>query len=284
MNTCAQCSAALPEHTGRGRRTKYCSTACSRRAQKAAAKTRPGKPCTIDGCDKRLVARGLCSTHYNREHQPDRHKPKTRPCAYCGTPTTGSGGGGRKMGAACSTSCRRHLLTLALRGERKSRSTALATVPKVSARPTADERPRPSKPLRLRWFAGNCAVCAHPFVSPHFGKTCGPDCAEIKHRADQSEAKHRRRARERRAFVAPVNRHAIYRRDNWKCWLCQEPCDRNADPQSDRAPSLDHIIPLANGGTHEPGNVQTAHRLCNALRSNHPTLTDRTGERVAVLF
>ena len=283
MNTCAQCSAALPEHTGRGRRPKYCNAACSRRAQKAAAKTRPGKPCTENECDRKVVARGLCSTHYNRKHQPDRHKPKTRPCAYCGTPTTGSGGGGRKMGAACSTSCRRHLQTLTMRGESKSTCKALATIPKRRS-VTADARPRPSRSARLRWFAGTCRVCGRAFVAGLPGVTCSGACGDAHERAVRREHKHRRRARQRGAFVAPVDRYAIYRRDNWKCWLCQEPCDRNADPQSDRAPSLDHIIPLANGGTHEPGNVQTAHRLCNSLRSNRPTLTDRTGERVAVLF
>jgi len=32
--------------------------------------------------------------------------------------------------------------------------------------------------------------------------------------------------------------------------------------------SIDHIIPLANGGTHEPKNVQIAHFICNSIKSN----------------
>ena len=33
-------------------------------------------------------------------------------------------------------------------------------------------------------------------------------------------------------------------------------------------PSADHVVPLRNGGTHTPGNLRIAHRLCNALKSD----------------
>ena len=282
MNTCAHCEATLPEYTGRGRRPKYCNAACSRRAQKAAAKTRPGKPCTENGCDRKVVARGLCATHYNRT-RPNRHVKRAMPCAWCGTTVVKLPRSEAVHGVVCSTTCRRHLQTLTLRGESKSTCKTLATIPKRRS-VTADTRPRPSRSARLRWFAGTCRVCGRAFVAGLPGVTCSGACGDAHERAVRREHKHRRRARELSAFIAPVDRYAIYRRDGWECWLCLGPCDRDADPQSDRAPSLDHIIPLANGGTHEPGNVRTAHRLCNALRSNRPTLTSRTGERVAVLF
>lgn len=32
------------------------------------------------------------------------------------------------------------------------------------------------------------------------------------------------------------------------------------------APTLDHIIPLAAGGTHEPSNCQCAHFSCNSAK------------------
>jgi 5-methylcytosine-specific restriction endonuclease McrA len=34
------------------------------------------------------------------------------------------------------------------------------------------------------------------------------------------------------------------------------------------APTIDHIVPLARGGTHEPSNVQSAHFICNALKGD----------------
>ncbi|MFJ9212987.1 HNH endonuclease [Streptomyces sp. NPDC102264] len=51
--------------------------------------------------------------------------------------------------------------------------------------------------------------------------------------------------------------------------LCHRPVNRLADdPSADDAPSIDHVIPLARGGTHEPANVQCAHWLCNAIKSD----------------
>lgn len=67
---------------------------------------------------------------------------------------------------------------------------------------------------------------------------------------------HRRRALLRDAFVEDVDIAAIYERDGWVCGICGEPVHEGDD-------SLDHIIPLAKGGTHEPANVQLAHRSCN---------------------
>lgn len=239
----------------------------------------PTKKCTTVGCVKPLRARGMCSTHYNQQ-MTDRHKPRTTPCAWCGTPVTGSGGGGRKYGSACSTACRGHLYALSARAERKASGTDIVHVPRTQR---TDSRPRPTHATRARWFAGNCYTCGTTYVSETTSITCSASCAVSKASADRAEHKHRRRARERAAYVAPVDRRTIYDRDDWTCWLCHLPIDRDADAQSDMAPSLDHMIPLANGGTHEPGNTRTAHRLCNALRSNTPTLTVN-GQRVAVLF
>jgi len=35
-----------------------------------------------------------------------------------------------------------------------------------------------------------------------------------------------------------------------------------------KAPTIDHVIPLAQGGTHEPLNCRAAHFLCNSLKSH----------------
>lgn len=241
------------------------------------------KTCTIDGCEKRLRAKGMCSTHYNRLDS-GRHKSRTTPCAWCGTPVTNMGGGGRKYGSTCSLACRGHVQGVSVRGEAKATGSAVELYAEPARPRPTDNRPRPRRGTRKRWFAGTCRVCSRTFVAALPGATCSAECTDTWARASRQEHKHRRRARERAAYVAPVNRYAIYDRDDWTCWLCHLPIDRHADAQSDMAPSLDHMIPLANGGTHEPGNTRTAHRGCNARRSNHPTLTSRTGERVAVLF
>lgn len=232
------------------------------------------KTCTIDGCAKPHRARGMCSTHYNQQ-LTDRHKPRTTPCAWCGTPVTGSGGGGRKYGASCSTRCRAYIAMA-----RPSASKAIVHVPRA---PKADARPRRSTQVRKRWFAGNCATCAAPFISEHFERTCAPGCATERHREAKRADKHRRRAIILGADHERFTSREVHERYDWMCWLCHLPVDRDADPQSDMAPSLDHIIPLANGGTHQRANAATAHRGCNARRTNLPTLTV-AGRKVAVLF
>ena len=61
------------------------------------------------------------------------------------------------------------------------------------------------------------------------------------------------------AYVAPVDFEFIYQRDKGLCQICLKPVERT------RA-TLDHIIPLARGGTHEPNNVQIAHGSCNSSK------------------
>ena len=72
----------------------------------------------------------------------------------------------------------------------------------------------------------------------------------------------------KQAFVEKVYRRKIFDRDLWLCKLCGKPVDRNAQVPDPRAATIDHIIPLSKGGTHEPSNTQCAHFLCNALKSD----------------
>jgi hypothetical protein len=55
-------------------------------------------------------------------------------------------------------------------------------------------------------------------------------------------------------------------RDAWRCWLCDEPVDRNASPNADRAPSIDAGEQPKKGkkGTGAPERL--AHRACNTRK------------------
>lgn len=67
-------------------------------------------------------------------------------------------------------------------------------------------------------------------------------------------------------WIDPKLRLEIYERDDWLCHLCKEPVDRSAHFNDDFAPSLDHLKPRSKGGSDEPGNLKTSHRICNATR------------------
>lgn len=83
------------------------------------------------------------------------------------------------------------------------------------------------------------------------------------------------------------NRHGfIYERDAWTCMMpvCYHPDSRAIDPalngqSSHWAPSVDHIVPLAVGGTNDRRNLRAAHQLRNTRHGNRLALLlqrDRT--------
>lgn len=66
------------------------------------------------------------------------------------------------------------------------------------------------------------------------------------------------------------------------CWICGGSIDMNLPPTHGRAFTLDHLVPLSQGGE-LMGEVKPAHRSCNSARgngrrsrrgSNPPTLLD----------
>lgn len=65
---CALCLAAFAAAVQR----KYCSERCSGKAVRLRAAQRGG--CSAPECQKGVLARGLCSTHYNNAYVPDRHR------------------------------------------------------------------------------------------------------------------------------------------------------------------------------------------------------------------
>ena len=52
----------------------------------------------------------------------------------------------------------------------------------------------------------------------------------------------------------------------WTCFLCKDPIDRRRRCPDWRAATIEHIIPLAHGGTHTWDNVAPAHYICNQTK------------------
>lgn len=82
----------------------------------------------------------------------------------------------------------------------------------------------------------------------------------------QRAAKSRRRARIQGGEVVPYDRLEVFARDGWVCQLCMEPIDREARSPAPLSPSIDHIIPISQGGGDTPSNVQASHRVCNTRK------------------
>ena len=62
----------------------------------------------------------------------------------------------------------------------------------------------------------------------------------------------------------------IYYRDKGICGICHEPIDLRLQYPDPLSISIDHIIPVSQGGNNFQGNLQPAHLICNTRRGNKP--------------
>lgn len=58
------------------------------------------------------------------------------------------------------------------------------------------------------------------------------------------------------------------RRDGWRCHLCLGEIDQTYAGNDDLILSMDHVVPIASGGSDYPSNIKAAHVTCNKGRCN----------------
>lgn len=253
--TCPECSVVFV----RGKHNqRFCSDECRYRAKSGS--TRRVSTCAQCGvvfADRHGAPSRYCSrecvVEARRRDNPDRVVGASCPVSYrtcyCGKVFVVFPVNRRTCGRAA---CR-----LAY-GRAQGRAIAAAKyVPRVRSKvcPTCDA------PFATAGHSNQRIYCSEPCYRR------SPSARDQKH-----EDNARRRARNVGAFVAKVSRRAIFERDGWRCQLCRKALKRDAVAPHPLSPSLDHIIPLAAGGTHEPRNVQAAHFSCNTRRGTGGTV------------
>ena len=77
----------------------------------------------------------------------------------------------------------------------------------------------------------------------------------------------RRRAVERGAQAEDFTHEEIFDRDAWVCGLCRKRIGKTYRHPHPRSASLDHIVPLAEGGQHTRANTQASHLGCNLAKN-----------------
>lgn len=80
-----------------------------------------------------------------------------------------------------------------------------------------------------------------------------------RYRLAHLEIQNRRRARKRGATIEHVDLAVVIARDKGLCGICGKKVKATDI-------SIDHILPLSQGGAHAMYNVQLAHRRCNTLK------------------
>lgn len=257
------------------------------------------RTCSVEGCDREHAARGWCSTHLSRwrrtgttddralsvtlgavrhrklmEKRPGSSawKGEPKPCPTCGKdfmPT-------RDRFVACSMSCAQ----LARFGKKEAAPKACKVYfPTCTQCHRAFTSRTPRSYLcsakcrkRATWKVAvkNCTLCGSAFTPP-FGnakpRLCSDACRHEMAKASRDKVKVRRRSRMKKPEgSALVIRRQVHERDGWLCHLCGKPVLRSAVVPHPKAPTLDHLVPLAHGGKHVMDNVRTAHFICNSKR------------------
>jgi 5-methylcytosine-specific restriction endonuclease McrA len=60
----------------------------------------------------------------------------------------------------------------------------------------------------------------------------------------------------------------IFERDRWRCGICGKRIGRSYVYPDGRSKSIDHVVPLSEGGEDTASNKRAAHLLCNTMRCN----------------
>jgi len=206
------------------------------------------KVCTIAGCEKPHRARGLCSTHYNQQLQPNRHaKVHDRECVVCGAPVQRKS---TRHLPTCSYRCRRDLtfgISEPIPEDHPARWFGASC-------PWSPPKP---KPTRARFVVCHCAECGEQYtVDRTIGGWRETD-SFCSMRCVRRVRKRARRGRERgraETFRWP-DVIGIWLRQGRTCSYCRIVMSEQPEP--------DHVLALARGGRNDLSNILPCCRACN---------------------
>ena len=113
-------------------------------------------------------------------------------------------------------------------------------------------------------FPKVCVSCEEVFVTTRTAKVyCSNDCAKLARQRRIAES-----GRERRQKKSPSLKARIYFRDSGLCQLCFGRIDTEVKYPDPWSLSLDHILPVSQGGTDAAYNLRATHLVCNVRRGD----------------
>ena len=100
-------------------------------------------------------------------------------------------------------------------------------------------------------------------------KHCSPECAKQSATTVRRSHKAKRRAVTKGVDADSIDPIRVFERDKWICHLCKRKTYKDSrGSYHPRAPELEHIVALADGGTHTWGNVACSCRQCNQAKGS----------------
>ena len=120
-----------------------------------------------------------------------------------------------------------------------------------------------------------CKECGKLFETYYSRKKfCSKGCAQISARSKRFKRKQLMSKKVRGPFDYITWKHLLLR-DGGKCQICGRRVKKKYQSKDLLSPTVDHIIPLADGGTHTWDNVQLACSECNSKKGNRLKLGEQ---------
>lgn len=250
------------------------------------------RTCCIEGCAKLAHSRGMCTMHYQRLYHSGSLEKITfkKECKGCGSEFS-SAHSNKKF---CADKCRNayHYRSRINKGDLTCRICGGNMTKHSSSAPQGEAA---HKECRTKDRPGltDCPICGIAFMPKPsrntWTRSCSKPCAmrlairEGKHNLQDGKQvgrdpeklriSYEKSTRRRRAKIAgvpsePYTREEIAERDNWTCWLCFEPIDKTLEWPHRLSASVDHMKPLARGGSDLKSNVRISHLTCNVSKGD----------------
>lgn len=119
---------------------------------------------------------------------------------------------------------------------------------------------------RVPRVACDCGASLERWTKTEPHRRLCDDCKRAGEVRSRAQAKRRRRARKRGAVSEPYTLAEIALRDGNRCGICRRKVRMKRAVPDPKAPTIDHIVPLGDGGDDTRVNVQLACFLCNSIK------------------
>lgn len=247
--TCAHCNVQMENKAGKGRPRKFCSSKCN--------------------SDYHRILGGVTPIEIHRAQRKERARLT---CEQCGSGFIQNGktskNGQPRKARFCSNDC-------CLRFKGKMRK--ISDEARVSFTVILNKNQS-----TVSWRDGyqpilnaNCRNCGNDYIRSNAGSTrfmCSQQCANEAAASAKRAGRLKRKALERGARVGvSIDPLRVFMRDGWKCQLCGTSTPKSKrGTYEDKAPELDHILPISLGGKHDWSNVHCSCRKCNLDKGARP--------------
>jgi len=197
------------------------------------------KVCRVEGCGNRAIARGLCDSHYSYDRKyGDPERITTMPAIGTGRPPERPGVSITVRRACTVAGCAKEIWNV---------RTGLCSLHYGRLRQYGD----PEATVRHRGISAlGCSVpgCGHSHYGAGFCRRHWSSLVGNKYRRDAEKL-----AAGNATLDQVVARVAYY---GWACWICGAPFSE-----------IDHVKPIARGGSNWPSNLRPICLPCNRKKS-----------------